>query len=440
MFPFVPFFRAMPKKRKDWPREITVGSVTVKVYQVAHPTAATGKAYVLAYSTPSGRKTVKFMDPDKALAEARLQAGHLAAGKIEASEMTGSEREELLAARRLAGDMPLLSALREWQRARQLVGADLVAAAQAWKDLHGTARKEISMRDALTAFLKAKERQGVDTKASYRKTLPRLCDAAFADLPINAVTATMLDNWIHETFRQGENETAHPATYNTLRKRLVSLYRWARKQKYLPKTAQTEAEQLESARETREQIGIMGLKDFADVLTLMRDQHPEHLAVTVLAGFAGLRRTELHAQAWKDVNLERGFLKVTSAKKNTPAMRIVQLPPACVEWLLSCPRKTGEEGKLVSPPWGIDLVRKWAKEASINCPENGFRHSFISYRVAKTGDVPSTALEAGNSPSVVFKHYRELVEKKDGEAWFALTPSAAGRVGQVVEFKKEASA
>jgi hypothetical protein len=33
-----------------------------------------------------------------------------------------------------------------------------------------------------------------------------------------------------------------------------------------------------------------------------------------------------------------------------------------------------------------------------------------------------------------------LVEKKDGEAWFALTPSAAGRVGQVVEFKKEASA
>jgi hypothetical protein len=85
-------------------------------------------------------------------------------------------------------------------------------------------------------------------------------------------------------------------------------------------------------------------------------------------------------------------------------------------------------------------VRKWAKEASINCPENAFRHSFISYRVAKTGDVPSTALEAGNSPSVVFKHYRELVEKKDGEAWFALTPYAAGRVGQVVEFKKEASA
>lgn len=440
MFPFVPFFRVMPKKRKDWPREITVGSVTVKVYQVAHPTAATGKAYVLAYSTPSGRKTVKFMDPDKALAEARLQAGHLAAGKIEASEMTGSEREELLAARRLAGDMPLLSALREWHRARQLVGADLVAAAQAWKDLHGTARKEISMRDALTAFLKAKERQGVDTKASYRKTLPRLCDAAFADLPINAVTATMLDNWIHETFRQGENETAHPATYNTLRKRLVSLYRWARKQKYLPKTAQTEAEQLESARETREQIGIMEIKDFAAVLTLMRAEHPEHLAVTVLAGFAGLRRTELHAQAWKDVNLERGFLKVTSAKKNTPAMRIVQLQPACVEWLLSCPRKAGEEGKLVSPPWGIDLVRKWAKEASINCPENAFRHSFISYRVAKTGDVPSTALEAGNSPSVVFKHYRELVEKKDGEAWFALTPSAAGRVGQVVDFKKEASA
>ena len=422
-------------KKNEWPRKITVGSCTVKVYEVAHKTAATGKAYVVSYSTPSGRKTSKFADPAKAIEEARLQAGRLAAGKVEAAEMTGSEREELMEARRMAGSTPLLSALREWNRARQLAGADLVAAAQAWKDLHGTSRKEITMREALKEFLTAKERQGVDTKASYRKTLPRLNDSTLADLPINGITASMLDDWIHETFKQGENETAHPATYNTIRKRLVSLYRWARKQSYLPRTAQTEAEQLESAREAREQIGIMAVENFRDVLALMRAHHPEHLAVTVLAGFTGLRRSELHAQAWKDVNLERGFLKVTSAKKNTPAMRLVQLPAACVEWLMTCPRKAGEEGVLVSPPWGIDLVRKWAKEKTIHCPENAFRHSFISYRVAKTSDVAGTALEAGNSASVIFKHYRELVGKPEGEEWFAISPAAKPDANKIVEFK-----
>jgi integrase len=426
-------------KNTDWPRIIKVGHASVTVYRMAHAGADKGVTHVVAWLSPSGRQRRKIADESKALEEARLIAGKLSSGKLEAAEMTGSEREELLEARRMAGSTPLLSALREWTRARQLAGADLVAAAQAWKDLHGTTRKEITMREALKAFLTAKERQGVDTKASYRKTLPRLNDSTLADLPINVVTAAMLDDWIHETFKQGENETAHPATFNTVRKRLVSLYRWARKQSYLPRTAQTEAEQLESAQETRETIGIMGVDNFRDTLALMRSEHPEHLAVTALAGFTGLRRSELHAQAWKDINLGRGFLRVTSAKKNTPAMRLVQLPAACVEWLMVCPRKTGEEGALVSPPWGIDLVRKWAKEKEIHCPENAFRHSFISYRVAKTSDVAATALEAGNSATVIFKHYRELVGKPEGEAWFSISPNAT-TTGEVVEFPAEKTA
>ena len=53
---------------------------------------------------------------------------------------------------------------------------------------------------------------------------------------------------------------------------------------------------------------------------------------------------------------------------------------------------------------------------------NALRHSYISYRVAKTGDVPRTALEAGNSPEMIFRHYREIVDEQSAEAWFAITP------------------
>ena len=410
-------------KARQWPREIVVGSVRVKVYEVDHTTAASGKAYVVAYVTPSGRKTRKFSDPDKAISEARLQAEQLAAGKVEAADMTGGERDELLAAKKITLDVPVLSALSEWKKARDLCGDDLLAAAQAWRDLHGKSRKEISVRDAVKEFLLAKDRQGVDTKASYRKTLPRLEEAPFADSPMSSVSAIELEKWIHATFKQGENLLAHPATFNTLRKRLVTLWKWARKNNYLPKSAQTEAEQLESAREERESIGILTIKDFTVILRLIRAQHADHLAVTVLAGFAGLRRTELHGQKWSDVNLARGFLKVTHAKKNTPAMRLVHLSPAAVAWLRKCPGQKRDPDELISPKWGLDTVRKVARNAKIPCPENGFRHSFISYLVAKTGDVPGTALEAGNTAGIIFRHYRELVSKAEGKEWFDLSPS-----------------
>jgi len=43
---------------------------------------------------------------------------------------------------------------------------------------------------------------------------------------------------------------------------------------------------------------------------------------------------------------------------------------------------------------------------------NAMRHSYISYRVAETQKVAQVALEAGNSPQMIFQHYRELVRPK----------------------------
>src|SRR6185436_16268032 len=53
---------------------------------------------------------------------------------------------------------------------------------------------------------------------------------------------------------------------------------------------------------------------------------------------------------------------------------------------------------------------------------NALRHSFISYRVAQIQNVAQVALEAGNSPRMVFSNYRELVRSADAEKWFAITP------------------
>lgn len=60
--------------------------------------------------------------------EARLQAEKLAAGKVDAAEMTGGDQGELAAARDLADDTPLLSALREWREAHKLAAGNVLTA------------------------------------------------------------------------------------------------------------------------------------------------------------------------------------------------------------------------------------------------------------------------------------------------------------------------
>ena len=121
-----------PRGIRQWPRVITAGSSSVTVYEVKHPTNASGKAYVLAWRTPNGRRTQKFADPAAALTEGRIKASQLGAGRIEGADMTRGDRDELQAARALAGSMPLVAVVEEWAKGRQLTSGNILAACEAW--------------------------------------------------------------------------------------------------------------------------------------------------------------------------------------------------------------------------------------------------------------------------------------------------------------------
>jgi hypothetical protein len=65
-------------------------------------------------------------------------------------------------------------------------------------------------------------------------------------------------------------------------------------------------------------------------------------------------------------------------------------------------------------------------------PPNALRHSFGSYHLARFNDAAALALEMGNSPAVIFKHYRQLVKPKDAERYWKLAPASLGK--RVVAF------
>jgi len=58
--------------------------------------------------------------------------------------------------------------------------------------------------------------------------------------------------------------------------------------------------------------------------------------------------------------------------------------------------------------------------------------------VAQTQDVAKVSLEAGNSPQMIFKHYRELLGPKDADAWFNISPTSETR-DKVVKLEQKSA-
>lgn len=86
-----------------------------------------------------------------------------------------------------------------------------------------------------------------------------------------------------------------------------------------------------------------------------------------------------------------------------------------------------------SEPLLFDLMRDVVSDSGVKWKHNALRHSFISYRVAKIKNVNELAMEAGHSPDMSFKHYRELVTEKEADACFGVTPDAVKAARASVE-------
>ena len=55
------------------------------------------------------------------------------------------------------------------------------------------------------------------------------------------------------------------------------------------------------------------------------------------------------------------------------------------------------------------------------------RHSFISYHVALHRSLGDAALQAGNSESIIKRHYLNLHPREEGGQFFRIVPDPRGR-------------
>jgi hypothetical protein len=119
------------------------------------------------------------------------------------------------------------------------------------------------------------------------------------------------------------------------------------------------------------------------------------------------------------VDLERRIIEIRAGQAKTASRRVVPITGNLAAWLEPIKRT----GKVVSSKNLHVDVPALARALKIDWPRNVLRHSYISYRIAIVQSADQVALEAGNSPSIIFKHYRELTTPEVAEKWFGIMPN-----------------
>ena len=144
-----------------------------------------------------------------------------------------------------------------------------------------------------------------------------------------------------------------------------------------------------------------------------------------LVRVSGIRAAEIERLDWKDVFWDRGYIEIKAAKAKTKARRLVPLLPNLGAWL-ELMRKA--EGPVCALPNLHFRLNYLGDKAGIGWRQNALRHSYASYRLADTPDAARVALEMGNSPEKLFRHYRELATPEAAKEWFAIMPPSPSQL------------
>ena len=416
--------------KPKFPITVKRGHTTVKIYR----TPSRGcDAYTVSYYLGDQRVRKTFADLGLATTEAETVATKLSTGEVNVLTLTSGDRlsyVRAIEALKPTG-VPLEMAAMQFAEAHQILeGRSVVEAARYSAKKNPIWLPKKLVPEVVTEMIEAKTADGMSKyyTSDLKWRLGRFAEK-FPGL-ISLVTSAEIGDFLRGLKGLAdEGEKAMPVTgrsRNNFRRAIGTLVNFAVSRGYLVKGT-VEIEDVAQAREENGEIEIFRPEEMAAVLAIADERLIPFLAI---GAFAGLRHAELQRLDWAEVRMDDGFIEVKANKAKTASRRLVPIQDNLKRWLKPHRKASGHICDYVNTSNQIDklaeLVDKKLKEkdstAVFTWKRNALRHSYISYRVAETQKVAQVALEAGNSPQMIFQHYRELVRPKEAKAWFAIVP------------------
>ena len=405
--------------------EVEHKGYTVKIYP---RTKGEYKYFQLADFSSGKRKLRSFTDEEKARTEAKRIAKHMAKGDALAAQFTGEDRQLYVALVNLFKEIgvdPLAGAAEYVAVKKKLGRHSPLQAADFFKAKHEVVTNPTRVKVAVELMVAA--RRADKRSEVYLRDLETRLDTFANDFEcdLEFVTSAHINTFLRDLSCGGRSR-------NNYRRAIISLFKFGEAEKMVTR-GHIISKDIALATEVKASIKIFTAEELKALLhaamnpgfptgtNLRYVEDQGMLPLLVLGAFAGLRTAEVQRQLWSDIHLEAGELVVSAEKGNTAQNRIVPISKNLAEWLKLC-RKTAE----TCCTYGRtpEVIKRLSERAGIKWKHNGLRHSYISYRVAETQDVPQVALEAGNSPEMIFRHYRKPLPTRAAPEWFAITPES----------------
>lgn len=138
--------------------------------------------------------------------------------------------------------------------------------------------------------------------------------------------------------------------------------------------------------------------------------------------FAGIRPDgEISKLPASDVHLENNAINIEPEVSKVNMRRLVTIQPNLAAWLRSYPLS---EYPLMPPKEKVKNVigKLSALRKRFKLAHDVLRHTFISMHVAKFRSMGDTALQAGNSESIIRRHYLNVTTAREADAFFNIMP------------------
>lgn len=182
---------------------------------------------------------------------------------------------------------------------------------------------------------------------------------------------------------------------------------------------------------------ILSIEEAESLLhTALANPELNLLPAVTLGLFCGIRTEELKKLKWENVKLNdenpHVIIPLEIAKKRR--LRRVEISPNAVEWLMQCPKRSGNitennhendyQKRFRTLHLKCGISKRIEGKIVSNWKQNAMRHSFGTYHCALHENPIKTSNELGHKSGddVLFTHYRSLTTRAEGLAYFNIRP------------------
>jgi site-specific recombinase XerD len=411
----------------EWPKRVTIGRVTVRIYKRKTPAGKDG--YMIANYSSGKRRMDSYTDEEEAIDAATTLARNLSEQHTIAASLTNDQALEYVGARKRLEPFGVTvdqasSAIEAVLK--QLGSIPKLHESVAFYLSRHRPLERVRVEDAVADFMKAKKAEGISD--AYEETLKCYLNrfAAECNVDVCDLAPGDVQSWL-------EGLGTGPGAFNTARGCLSSFFTYCVDHQY---SCDNLAEAVKTKRKNGE--GPIEIYTVKEVSRLLNAAAPAFLPCLAIQAFAGLRTAEVQRLKWSDVDLAGGWITVTAQNAKTARRRLVPVADNLKAWLTRCAKKrgyiwSGDDNDYAQAQAATASATEVVKgreviEDAVPWKKNAMRHSFISYKLAVTKNANEVAMEAGNSPAMIFRHYRELVKPEQGAAWFSIEPQSQANV------------